>query len=782
LGGCNTSGEGDNPSTTVQFARVNSDGTTGTWGTTTALPVNNCSPAATGYNGYIYVHGGGNTGASDRDKIFYAKPNADGTITSWITSTTVAPVTNIGGSRYIGYNGYLYEIGVGTRDIYRIKLNSDGSFASTTWTAQTNWYPVSEPRTNPAVEIVNGYLYSAGGSNPGFGEQTAVYYGRINADGSINTATATSALPGGKAGGMIVVANGYLYYVGTDSVDNWYAQINSDGTLGSWATLTGSLPAARGGTGVFSVNNAIIEIGGFFSGGGNTNVYYTNLSRVRVGGGLDLLSYSGEGGVGGVVEGNSGGQLSAGNTLIAGTLTVTSSASIKGNTAIGGSLNVNGISSIQTTTNDANAFRLTSAEGYNILRAGTVGDTANLVIDGSVELGTNYGNGTRWTTGPCGGSETLTRVQTQAYSGSSSFEVISNSGSSTCGLAYSFPDGGQSLLSASTTYTASAYVKLTSGTTGDILVQYTNGVTNTDCNPVDATPVTGAWKHIYCTFTTTGTAPTDSKVRFLNSTTNNVTWYIDDVQISQASSVGAYFDGTLDLDATKITSAVMIQSSENSTTALQVLNASNIPQFTVDSANSRTYIGGLVADSTGALLVLDTKNTSGDPTGVNGGMYYNSNSSTFRCFENAIWYDCISRHKIVLASDVVDNTGVCTNTDITGLNFSVTSGRSFRFYALIDYSANATSTGAQWTATVPTNNYFALKVRNPTSGASDDLANINTSDGGNCSASSAATSGNPVVMEGIIEPTTSGTVQLRMASELNGSAITAEAGSTLEWW
>ncbi len=262
----------------------------------------------------------------------------------------------------------------------------------------------------------------------------------------------------------------------------------------------------------------------------------------------------------------------------------------------------------------------------------------------------------------------------------------------------------------------------------------------------------------------------------------------DALNVSNDASTGniaVFKDGSTSVVTFADAGATTFQNSTDSTTAFRVLNLGSVPQIVVDTTNSRTYIGNPASDTTGALLVLDTKSGSGDPstTGLTGGaMYYNANSNTFRCFENSVWYDCISRHKIVLGSDVADSSGACTNQDITGLNFAVVSGRAYRFYAIINYSAAAAGTGAQWTATAPTNNYFALKVRNPTSGSSDDLSNINTSDGGNCSASSAATTGNPLVMEGIVEPTASGNVQLRMATEVNGSAITVEAGSTLEWW
>jgi hypothetical protein len=48
------------------------------------------------------------------------------------------------------------------------------------------------------------------------------------------------------------------------------------------------------------------------------------------------------------------------------------------------------------------------------------------------------------------------------------------------------------------------------------------------------------------------------------------------------------------------------------------------------------------------LFVLDTKNTAGDPTGVNGGMYYNSVDSKNRCYENGDWIDCTT---MVLAGE-----------------------------------------------------------------------------------------------------------------------------------
>ena len=86
--------------------------------------------------------------------------------------------------------------------------------------------------------------------------------------------------------------------------------------------------------------------------------------------------------------------------------------------------------------------------------------------------------------------------------------------------------------------------------------------------------------------------------------------------------------------------AITAQNSTNSTTAFRILNASSMPLFTADTTNLRVYIGDPSADSTGALLVLDTKNTSGDPSGVNGAMYYNAAMGVMRCHMDGRWQMC----------------------------------------------------------------------------------------------------------------------------------------------
>ena len=87
--------------------------------------------------------------------------------------------------------------------------------------------------------------------------------------------------------------------------------------------------------------------------------------------------------------------------------------------------------------------------------------------------------------------------------------------------------------------------------------------------------------------------------------------------------------------------------------------------FTVDSANSRIVLGA--SDTTGTLLVLDTKTSAGDPTGVDGAMYYNSSSRAFRCYSNGAWRSCVAG--VVFANTTVPAGNTVANT-ITDTNFA----------------------------------------------------------------------------------------------------------------
>lgn len=96
--------------------------------------------------------------------------------------------------------------------------------------------------------------------------------------------------------------------------------------------------------------------------------------------------------------------------------------------------------------------------------------------------------------------------------------------------------------------------------------------------------------------------------------------------------------------------ATTFKNSADSTTAFQIQNAATTALFVVDSSNSRIYVGNPTGDTVGALLVVDNKTDAGDPTGVEGGIYYNASTDKFRCFQASTWADCISGTATTLQS------------------------------------------------------------------------------------------------------------------------------------
>jgi hypothetical protein len=147
----------------------------------------------------------------------------------------------------------------------------------------------------------------------------------------------------------------------------------------------------------------------------------------------------------------------------------------------------------------------------------------------------------------------------------------------------------------------------------------------------------------------------------------------------------------------------------------------------------------------------------------------------------------------VLASDVVNNNATPnTIADVTGLSFAVTAGETYWFKFIIHYLAAATTTGSRWTINGPGSPTFLSYVnewvlsaagtsgtdaitQNP--GAAYDSPTASNA----TSASAAATAGNLATIEGIIKPSANGTVIARFASEVASSAITAKAGSLVQW-
>lgn len=140
---------------------------------------------------------------------------------------------------------------------------------------------------------------------------------------------------------------------------------------------------------------------------------------------------------------------------------------------------------------------------------------------------------------------------------------------------------------------------------------------------------------------------------------------------------------------------------------------------------------------------------------------------------------------VVLAADVVNNNGSAnTIADVTGLSFAVEAGKLYQFEFMILFSANATTTGSRWAINGPAApTYLCYSSEySLTSTTSTRNANVIAYDSpAGANATSGATSSNVAYLLGFIQPSASGTVIARFASEVSAAAITARAGSFVNW-
>jgi hypothetical protein len=153
--------------------------------------------------------------------------------------------------------------------------------AAVTWTAGPS-LPAAVSGTGVAFAQVQGtgFVYAVGGAGVGGAPVATVSYATVAVNGTLGAWTAATALPtalefaaavAATPGNSAVSTNGYLYAIGgaTSSAGTpvstvYRAPINTDGSIGTWATVTALLAPLR------SVA-AIVQYGSLYVIGGATN-------------------------------------------------------------------------------------------------------------------------------------------------------------------------------------------------------------------------------------------------------------------------------------------------------------------------------------------------------------------------------------------------------------------------------------------------------------------------------------------------------------------------------
>ena len=230
------SGTANNYCSDVQYAPIAANGTVGTWTPTTSFGTARSGHSSEVYNGFLYVVGGIHV-ASDTacngtadlrcSDIQYSPLNADGTVGTWSTTTSITVARNK--HTAVAYNGFLYVLGglhtasdsacsttdVRCSDVRYAPINSSGTIG--TWTATTSF---TTARSNHYTVVSKGYLYIMGGfhttastacngvsSNYCSDVQTSP----VNANGTIGAWTATTSFTNARSDLTGIESNGNLY-------------------------------------------------------------------------------------------------------------------------------------------------------------------------------------------------------------------------------------------------------------------------------------------------------------------------------------------------------------------------------------------------------------------------------------------------------------------------------------------------------------------------------------------------------------------------------------------
>ena len=373
---------GDNgaSTSTVYYTKLNTDGSTGAWQSTTSLPAIRSQLSTVVSNGYIYAIGGSTDSIDVQSTVYYAKLNSDGTVGSWQTSSNSITATRYHSS--VSSNGYVYviggqnSIGSSVATVQYAKLNADGSTGA--WTT-TNSLP--NTRYLHSSVVANGYVYAIAGYD-GSTVQSTVFYAKLNSNGTTGTWQSTNSIVGARYLSGAVVVNGHVYMLGGFNGTSYlnsvtYAPLNGDGTTGTWVTSANTLPLLVGYYGgVGTANGYIYTFGGNNASDIRNEVNYASVSRLKIGGVVDLVGLSGEN----MAEGGTGGELTAGNTNVIGTLQVQGPASFMQTMSVDKELRVGGNVLFQNTTNATDAFQILNSSGTSIFDADTTNSRIGIGI------------------------------------------------------------------------------------------------------------------------------------------------------------------------------------------------------------------------------------------------------------------------------------------------------------------------------------------------------------------------------------------------------------------
>jgi len=253
-GGCTSTTDCTTASSNVQKAAISAtDGSIGTWSDTTAgLPAVRTWGSLQVAGGSLYYLGGqDSTATNEQSTVYYATPSS-GDITTWSTATKAIGDTGSGGQARTKFgasvwNNRIYVVGgldgsaaVSSTVYVSPQLNSGGDITSN-WTSSTAF---NVARSGLAVTAYANNLYVFGGTN-GTQYFNDSQYAQIASNGTVGSWAYSSHTPSTLSNAVAFAANGYMYLIGgrsatsTCAPNTIVAPISANTTIASGNNPTG---------------------------------------------------------------------------------------------------------------------------------------------------------------------------------------------------------------------------------------------------------------------------------------------------------------------------------------------------------------------------------------------------------------------------------------------------------------------------------------------------------------------------------------------------------------
>jgi len=199
----------------VLFAPVDADGNVGTWSVTQPLPSPRQNLASASSGGFVYALGGRQDSGGNFSEVWFARVQPNGSLGSW-TSTTPLTVGKRGHAA-VAWGGRLYVAGgyreISSREVFATvesaPILSDGHLGA--WTTHAS---LPTPVTGLALVATQGFLFAVGGDDHQGTIYDTVLSAPLGVDGSPGSWAARTRLPSPRSGVAAFAAGDSLYVAG----------------------------------------------------------------------------------------------------------------------------------------------------------------------------------------------------------------------------------------------------------------------------------------------------------------------------------------------------------------------------------------------------------------------------------------------------------------------------------------------------------------------------------------------------------------------------------------